>query len=190
MIGRLRGRLEQLEPGLVLVDVDGVGYLVRTTLRAFEELEAGAEGALWIHSILRDDAFLLYGFLDRKELEAFQRLIAVAGVGPKTALAVLSGLSVEELAIAVEAGDFPRLQRAPGIGRKTAERIVLELKGRLVALESTVGGSDPVRDAVSALVNLGYSEREALRAVTKARLADSSAALGELLRIALQLLTS
>ncbi len=191
MIGRLRGRIEQLEPGLVLVDAGGVGYLVRTTLRAFEQLRSDSEQTLWIHSILRDDAILLYGFQDRQELGLFQRLIAVAGVGPKTGLAVLTGLDAGELATAVEEGDFPRLQRAPGIGRKTAERIVLELKGKLSKLQSTTGGAaDPVADAVSALINLGYSEREAGRAVKKARLNDPSADLGELLRLSLQVLTS
>jgi len=191
MIGRLRGSLERLEPGLFLVDVGGVGYLVRSSLRAFEKQGSGDEVLMWIHSIMREDSLQLYGFENRKELEVFQRLISVAGVGPKTALAVQSGLDAGELARAVEEADFPQLQRAPGIGRKTAERIVLELKGRLPGGGAGGGaGSNPQADAVSALVNLGYSEREASRAVRKARAAEAAAPLEELLRLSLQVLTS
>lgn len=191
MIGRLEGRLHQLEPGLVLVDIGGVGYLVRTTLGTFDGLVSGQNVRMWIHTQIRDDSIVLFGFPERSELDAFQHLIAVAGVGPRTALAVLSGLTAAELAIAVDSGDFPRLQRAPGVGRKTAERIVLELKGRLRS-NGVAGrpGTDTVGDAVSALVNLGYSERDALRTVKKARQLKADASLGELLRMALQALTS
>jgi Holliday junction DNA helicase RuvA len=187
MIGRLEGRLDRVDPGTVLIDVGGVGYLVTTTLRAFQALAGRDETALWIHTQVRDDAIILYGFPERDDLEAFTELIAVAGVGPRTALAVLSGLTADELAEAVEASDLARLQRAPGVGRKTAERILLELKGRLVA--ATPGRGDRRGDAVSALVNLGYSQRDALRSVEAVWSKAADGDLGELLRLALQKLT-
>ena len=187
MIGRLEGRLHRVDPGTVLIDVDGVGYVVSTTLRAFQELAGRDEAALWIHTQVRDDAIVLFGFPDRHELEAFSKLISVAGVGPRTALAVLSALTADELAEAVIAGDLARLQRSPGVGRKTAERILLELKDRLVAVSPSPG--DRRGDAVSALVNLGYSERNAVRCVDAVWSEAADGDLGELLRLALQKLT-
>jgi Holliday junction DNA helicase RuvA len=187
MIGRLEGRLHRVDPGTVLIDVGGVGYLVSTTLRAFQALAGREEAALWIHTQVRDDAIVLFGFPDRDELEAFSKLIAVAGVGPRTALAVLSALTAEELAEAVQDGDLARLQRSPGVGRKTAERILLELKDRLLATHPGTG--DRRGDAVSALVNLGYSQRDALRSVDAVWSEASGEDLGELLRLALQKLT-
>ncbi len=189
MIGRLEGQLQQLDPGTVLIDAGGVGYLVSTTLRSWESFGADDHASLWIHTSVRDDAIVLFGFPDRSELGAFERLIGISGVGPRIALAVLSGMSPGQLAEAVETGDFPRIQRTPGVGRKTAERIVLELKGRLDHV-GTVGESDPALDAVSALVNLGYSEREASRAVNAARVLPEADGLGGLIRQALQILTS
>ena len=190
MIGRLEGRLLQLDPGSVLVDAGGVGYLVSTTLRSWETLEVDSIALLWIHTYVRDDAIVLFGFPDRSELAAFERLIAISGVGPRIALAVLSGMSPGELAEAVETGDFPRIQRTPGIGRKTAERIVLELKGRLDHLAGPERRGDPLFDAVSALVNLGYSDRDASRAVNAVRSQPGADDLGGLIRRALQILTS
>jgi Holliday junction DNA helicase RuvA len=187
MIGRLEGRLHRVDPGTVLIDVSGVAYLVSTTLRAFQELADKEQAALWIHTQVRDDAIVLFGFPDRQELEAFSKLIAVAGVGPRTALAVLSALTADELAAAVDAGDVACLQRTPGVGRKTAERILLELKDRLVA--SAPGSGDRRGDAVSALVNLGYSQRNAVRAVETVWSEAAGEDLGELLRLALQKLT-
>jgi Holliday junction DNA helicase RuvA len=188
MIGRLEGRLELVNPGTVVVDVNGVGYLVFTTLRGFQDLSRSDRAALWIHTRVKDDGIELYGFPDRAELETFERLIAVAGVGPRTALAVLSSLAPAALAAAVEAGDAERLRKTPGVGTKTAQRIVLELRGRLA--EPTATGADDQRaDAVSALVNLGYSERDSAR-VVDAVLADQPGSdIGEVLRLALQRLT-
>lgn len=190
MIGRLAGVVQNLEPGSLIIDVGGVGYLVSTSLRAFEELKDGSKATLWIHTRAREDGIVLFGFLDRSELSAFERLLGVVGVGPRIALAVLSYLTPGQLGEAVETGDYPRLQRAPGIGRKTAERIVLELKGRLeqVAIgPATQGDARP--DAVSALVNLGYSERDAIRAVRKVATTAGADDLATLLRLALQSLT-
>jgi Holliday junction DNA helicase RuvA len=184
MIGRIEGRLSQVRPGEVIVDTGGVGYLVRTTLRAFDELSRAETAALWIHTLVREDAIVLYGFADRDELEAFERLIAIAGVGPRTALAVLSSLPPGELARAVEAGDLVRIQRTPGVGRKTAERILLELKGRLKIAAQAV--PDARADAVSALTNLGYPQREAARAVDQVLAETKIDDFGELLRRVLQ----
>lgn len=187
MIGRLEGRLHRVDPGTVLIDVGGVGYLVSTTLRAFQDLTEDKTIVLWIHTQVRDDAIVLFGFPDREELEAFSKLIAVAGVGPRTALGVLSALTAAELAQTVEAGDRARLQRSPGVGKKTAERILLELKDRLSTTAPAT--ADRRGDAVSALMNLGYSQRDAQRTID-AVLADcADGDIGELLRLALQNLT-
>ncbi len=188
MIGRLEGQLYQLRPGEVILEAGGVGYHVLTTLRAFEDLKAAERATLWIHTLVRSDAITLYGFLDRDELAAFQRLIGVAGVGPRTALAVLSGLTPAELAGVIASGDSAKLQHVPGVGRKTADRIVLELAGKL---EITGGENvpDPRSDAVSALVNLGYSPRDAGRAVDRAA-REGDLELGELLKNALRMLSS
>ncbi len=188
MIGCLRGTVRQLEPGLLIVDVGGVGYRVATSLRAAQQLPEGEAATVWVHTLVRDDGIFLYGFHDRVELVAFERLIAVAGIGPRIALAVLSALSPDELAEAVEAADLSRLVRTPGVGRKTAERILLELRGRLRASGAAPTG-DIRGDAVSALVNLGYAPRDAQRAVASALAAASDADLGEVLRLALQHLT-
>ena len=187
MIRRLEGALQELEPGSMVVDVGGVGYLVQTTLRAAHQLAGSERGALWIHTHVRDDAILLFGFVDRDELQVFELLIGVAGVGPRTALAVLSGFTPDELAAAVADGNVAGLQRTPGIGRKTADRILLELRGRLDgASRPATGGRD---DAVSALVNLGYSAREARRSVDVVLRETDARELGDVLRLALQRLT-
>lgn len=187
MIGRLEGRLLRLDPGSVIVDVGGVGYRVATTLRSVTELVPDETVVLWIHTWVREDAIVLFGFPELAELAAFERLIGVAGVGPRTALAVLSGLPPDELAAAVEAGDLVRLQRVPGIGRKTAERILLELRGRFEVTGAAATATPDLRgDATSALINLGYSERDARRAVDGVLADAADSELGEVLRLALQ----
>lgn len=187
MIGRLEGRLHRVEPGTVLIDVGGVGYEVATTLRVFDQLKDGDRAVFWIHTQVRDDAIVLFGFPDRSDLDAFEKLISVAGVGPRTALGVLSALTATDLAQAVEQGNVALLQRSPGVGRKTADRILLELKDRLGPAASS---PDTVRgDAVSALVNLGYSQRDAARAVDAVSAEAAGKDLGDLLRLALQTLT-
>jgi Holliday junction DNA helicase RuvA len=187
MIGRLEGRLHRVEPGTVLVDVGGVGYQIATTLRAFDRLKDGDRAVFWIHTQVRDDAIVLFGFPDRQDLDAFEKLISVAGVGPRTALGVLSALTAGDLAQAVDRGDAALLQRSPGVGRKTADRILLELKDRLGPIASSPDSSRG--DAVSALVNLGYSRRDAARAVDAVSSEAEDDDLGELLRLALQTLT-
>lgn len=167
-----------------MVDAAGVGYLVQTTLRAWNDLAHAERAALWVHTVVRADAIVLFGFLDRGELDAFQRLVSVAGVGPRTALAVLSSLSPAELAAVVAEGDTSSLQRIPGVGRKTADRLVLELKDSLAAVDSAAPNIR--QDALSALLNLGYGARDAQRAIDGA--AKDGGDLAATIRSALQLL--
>jgi len=187
MIGRLDGNLQLIDPGTVIVDAGGVGYLVSITLRAFQQLSVSDRAVLWTLTRVRDDTIELFGFPERAELDAFEKLIGVAGVGPRTALAVLSALTPLELAGAVESADTDRLQKTPGVGRKTAQRIVLELAGKLG--EAAPAGTDIRGDAISALINLGYNQRDALKVVDRVLADESVSDLGDLLRLALQRLT-
>ncbi len=168
MIGRLTGLLAEKNPPLVLLDVNGVAYNVSVPMSTFYDLpDLGAKVQLLIHMVVREDAQLLYGFLRASEREAFVQLIKISGVGPRTALAVLSGMSVDDLVQAIAAQDSSRLTRVPGIGKKTAERLLLELKGKLAPAVSAGGTpvSDHQGDIVQALMALGYSEKEAALAV-------------------------
>jgi Holliday junction DNA helicase RuvA len=184
MIGHLEGTLQLVDSGTVIISTGGVGYQVSISPRAVQQLAGRERAALWIQTRLRDETIELYGFPERVELELFERLLGVAGVGPRTALAVLSALTPAELAEAVHAGDVERLQRAPGVGQKTARRIVLELAGRLGEVVATT--ADLRGDAISALVNLGYPQRDASLAVDAQLAGAATQDLGELLRLALQ----
>ena len=170
MIGRLSGTLLEKSPPTVLIDVGGVGYEVDVPMSSFYDLPApGHKLVLLVQQVIREDAHLLYGFLTAAEREAFRELIKVAGVGPRTALAVLSGMSVADLSRAIAAQESARLVKVPGIGKKTAERLLLELKGKLAPELPTVAGRGPIddtgADVLRALLALGYSEREASAAV-------------------------
>jgi Holliday junction DNA helicase RuvA len=166
VIGRLSGVLLSKAPPTVLVDVHGVGYEVDVPMSTFYDLpHAGEKVVLLTHFVVREDAQLLYGFLTEGERTAFRALIRISGVGPRTALAVLSGMSVPDLAQAVTMQEAGRLVKVPGIGKKTAERLLLELKGKLGAELPAVAGAaavpDHAADILRALLSLGYSEREA-----------------------------
>jgi Holliday junction DNA helicase RuvA len=174
MIGFLRGRIADKQPNTLIVDVQGVGYEVHVPLSTFYDAgEPGAEITLRIHTHVREDALQLYGFLTDLERQLFERLISVSGIGPKLAIAVLSGMDSRDLLACVQRGDVARLTGIPGIGKKTAERIVLELRDRLAQLPGAtpvdaapVNGSDRVRsDLLSALQNLGYHRPQAEKAV-------------------------
>lgn len=170
MIGRLQGKLVEKAPPQILIDVNGVGYEVDVPISTFCNLPAeGHPVTLLTHMVVREDAQLLYGFATASERQAFRALIRISGIGPRIALAVLSGMSPNDLADAVEQGNTGLLTRVPGIGKKTAERLVLELKGKLngSAFASTTGPTTSAtqNDIVSALIALGYSEREAQSAV-------------------------
>lgn len=168
MIGRLTGILLEKNPPEVLVDCHGVGYEVQVSMSTFYNLpNLGEKVSLLTHFIVREDAQLLYGFGTPPEREAFRQLIKISGVGPRTALAVLSGMSVAELAQAVSLQEAGRLVKVPGIGKKTAERLLLELKGKLGADMGAMGGpvNDAQADILQALLALGYSDKEAAAAL-------------------------
>ena len=178
MIGLLRGTLVEKQPNRLIVDVRGVGYEVWVPLSTFYQVpDAGHEVLLRVHTHVREDALTLFGFLTTLEQQVFERLIAVSGIGPKLALAVLSGIDSRDLVRAVQLGDSARLTTIPGVGRKTAERITLELKDRLGKLGTLAAGeapgaspadSDMRADLLSALLNLGYHRPPAERAVDAA----------------------
>ncbi len=169
MIGRLSGSLLEKNPPQILVDCNGVGYEVQVSMSTFYNLPGlGEKVALLTHFVVREDAQLLYGFGTAVEREAFRELIKISGVGPRTALAVLSGMSVGELAQAVSLQEAGRLVKVPGIGKKTAERLLLELKGKLGAdmgAPHAQPGSDTQTDILQALLALGYSDKEAAAAL-------------------------
>jgi Holliday junction DNA helicase RuvA len=170
MIGRISGLLAAKNPPQLLVDVGGVGYELDVPMSTFYNLPAlGERVVLLTHFVVREDAQVLFGFLTEPERQAFRQLVKISGVGPRTALAVLSGLSVAELAQAVTAQDSGRLVKVPGIGKKTAERLLLELKGKLgpdLALPaSATAATEAGSDIVQALLALGYNEREAQAAL-------------------------
>jgi Holliday junction DNA helicase RuvA len=177
LIAHLRGRILEKHPNRIIVEVNGVGYDVSVPLSTFYGLgEPGGEIALRIHTHVREDALALYGFTSLLEQDLFERLIGVSGIGPKLALAVLSGIEPLELVQAIERGDLARLTAIPGVGKKTSERIVLELKDRLPRVRPAavaLGGEPHARalrdDLLSALMNLGYHRPLAEKAVDSAQ---------------------
>ena len=191
MIARLRGTVLEKHPTRVVVDVGGVGYDVQVPLSSFSSIgEPGTTATLRVHTHVREDAIQLFGFGSALELTLFERLIGVSGIGPKLALAVLSGSSPTELVQAVTGNDLGRLTAIPGVGKKTAERIVLELKDKLAALGTVDSGapSGPREDLVSALVNLGYHRPAAEKAVDRALAGESGGNFEDALRSALRTL--
>lgn len=174
MIGRLTGMLARKEPPSLLLDVNGVGYELDAPMSTFYDLPAiGEKVALYTHLVVREDAQLLYGFSRESQRQLFRSLLKVNGVGPRVALAVLSGLSESELLTCLAHEDIARLTKVPGIGRKTAERLIVELRDKVDLTAAPAAGAarpvtvpaDPVSEAVSALIALGYKPAEASRAV-------------------------
>jgi Holliday junction DNA helicase RuvA len=186
MIGRLCGRIVELSPGEVTLDVGGVGYELRVPVSAHAFLSSRDEATVFVHTHVREDQLALFGFPTRSERDTFRSLIAVAGVGPRTALALLSGLTPADLAAAIEGEQWRRLAAVPGIGRRTAERLIVELKGKLGAIAAPAGGIR--EDAVSALVNLGYAVRDAEAAVAEVLRTGGELGLDQLLPRVLKLL--
>lgn len=165
MIGRLRGLLAEKNPPQILIDIGGVGYTVDVPMSTYYHLpELGQEITLLTHFIVREDAQILYGFLNATERETFRLLIKVTGIGPRTGLSILSGLSVDDLAHAVATQEVARLVKVPGIGKKTAERLLLELKGKMgedLGIQSSAPQNSAQNDIMQALLALGYSEKDA-----------------------------
>ena len=191
MIAMLKGRIAEKSAAGIILDVNGVGYELSVPMSTFCSLpDVGHEAKLFVQMTVREDAILLYGFLTREEKSAFQALLKVSGIGAKTALAVLSGLTVPDLASAVANEQSDLLTRVPGIGKKTAARLVLELKGKLGSAFAAGGGAAPAgiltnvqADVVAGLIALGYSDREAAAA---ARNIPPDATVEEGIRIALR----
>ncbi len=172
MIAHLRGRLIAKHPNQAIVEAAGVGYDVNITVPTFSELPApGAEVAIHIHTHVREDMIALYGFLRAEEKQLFEKLITVSGIGPKLAITILSGMAAADMVGAIRNNDFARLTRIPGIGRKTAERMCVELRDNLEgfgALQAVVSHSAVEQDVISALTNLGFQRGGAEKAVERA----------------------
>lgn len=195
MIGQVRGRLLRKEPQEAIVDVGGVGYRVAIPLSTFYRIgEPGGEVTLLTHTHVREDTLALFGFLTAAEQALFERLIAVSGVGPKLALSILSGIEAPDLVAALRSSDVPRLTHIPGVGKKTAERLVLELKDKVQGLaareeaESPAPAGSAKEDLVSALLHLGYSRPEAEKGVDRA-LKEGEGRFEDLLRRTLRILS-
>jgi len=195
MIGLLHGKLIDKRPNQILLDVGGVGYQVQIPLSTYAGLGAlHAEATVLIHTHVREDQIALYGFVTAREKQCFELLISASGVGPSLALKILSGMSIEELVPAIRKGDLAQLVRIPGVGRKTAERMVVELRDKLVVVDVAEAGRPATRsqlesDVASALVNLGYDARSVEKAIEKAR-GSSDGDFEGLLRASLQILGS
>jgi Holliday junction DNA helicase RuvA len=194
VIGRLVGRLATKATDHVILDVGGVGYFVQIPLSTFYELpEAESPASLWIHTYVREDALALYGFLTERERALFLMLIGVAGIGPRVALTVLSGMPPADLIEALRGADVKRLMAVPGVGKKTAERMVLELaeKANRLGGEPSAARTPAVatEDVVSALVNLGYRRGDAERAVEAIGRSGAPGDFSDYLKLALKRLT-
>ncbi len=189
MIVRLSGTLIERQPPALVVDVHGVGYEVEAPLNVFDRLPADGEAlTILTHLVVREDAQILYGFLSEADRSLFRELLKVSGIGPRLALAILSGVSSDDFALMVEAGDAQALTRLPGIGKKTAERLILEMRGKLSDLGDAAGtgpsAGDAGTEARAALTALGYSSAEALKMVKA--VADPELSAEALIRAALK----
>ncbi|MBK9316526.1 MAG: Holliday junction branch migration protein RuvA [Acidobacteria bacterium] len=201
MIARITGKLIQKLPNVIIVDVNGVGYELTVPLSTFYVLgDVGSVVGLNVHTHVREDALLLYGFSTDQEKRLFLMLISVSGIGPRLAITILSGLGTEELIQAIRLGDLPRLVAIPGVGKKTAERLVVELKDKVTSLavtqaspQSTAGiaqsGAGMRDDVVSALVNLGYVKAVAEKAVGSAVRENADADFTTVLKLSLRMLS-
>lgn len=198
MIAHLRGRLLSKTPSRVILEAGGVGYEVSIPVSTFYELgEIGAETSLSVYTYVREDTFSLFGFRTEREKSLFEKLLGVAGVGPRLAITILSGLELDDLVAAVRKGDVARLVSVPGVGRKTAERLIVDLREKLAkfAVEAPERQPAPVAqpgsvedDVISALVNLGYARAQAEAALREARTANPDGEFEDWLRTSLRLL--
>ena len=201
MIAYLSGKLVEKDANTVIIDVNGVGYEVSIPLSTFYELgEPGSDISLKIQTIVREDAFQLFGFKANREKELFLLLISVSGIGPKSAITALSGMSADEIISAIRGNNLARLNTIPGVGKKTAERIVIELRDKVAKLSVIAGeelksegvpvptGNEVFDDAVSALTNLGYQRAAAEKALNQAAQEGTEMSVQKLLRRSLQLL--
>jgi Holliday junction DNA helicase RuvA len=190
VIAHLRGKLALKDPARVVVDVNGVGYEVFVPLTTYTALpETGSDVSIDVHTHVREDLIALYGFSTRRERMIFEKLMTISGIGPKLAVTILSGGSVEDLVGAIKRSDLARLTAIPGVGKKTAERIILELKDKLQDFVEGPAKSGVEGDVMSALENLGYNRALAESALRRAAGGDSGIAFDVLFKRALQILT-
>jgi Holliday junction DNA helicase RuvA len=185
MIGYLSGKIISIKPTQVLLDVNGVGYQIFISISTFEKISESTSISLFIHTHVREDSLNLYGFYSEQEKEMFELLISISGIGPKVALSILSGISVEDLSDAILKGDIGRLVSIPGVGRKTAERIVLELKTKVSDLETSFSPSTDYsirQQAISALVTLGYNQKNSEKIVRDLLVANPNLSLEEIIK--------
>jgi holliday junction DNA helicase RuvA len=191
MIAHLRGKLLAKHPNQAIVETGGVGYDVTISVPTFSNLpELGSEVGLHIHTHVREDAIALYGFLRSSEKTLFEKLITVSGIGPKLAITILSGMAADEMVGAIRGNDVSRLTRIPGIGKKTAERLVLELRDKLLEIASAAIAATPAltaveEDVLSALLNLGYQRAAAEKALATAAKNGKSGSFDQVFRVAL-----
>jgi len=195
MIAHLTGKLLEKQTNTAIVDVGGVGYEVTIPLSTFYELgDAGSDVSLRVHTHVREDAIQLFGFKSGRERDLFLRLIGVQGVGPKLAITMLSGMSADEMVIAIRKEDLARLTGIPGVGRKTAERLVVELRDKMADLGESRAAAESLPadsvfdDALSALTNLGYQRAAAEKAINQAAKEGTEITVQKLLRRSLQIL--
>jgi len=190
VIAHLRGKLAQKDPSRVIVDVNGVGYEVFVPLTTFSALpETGSDISIDVHTHVREDVIALYGFSSRRERMIFEKLMTISGIGPKLAVSILSGGSVEDLVSAIRRGDLARLTAIPGVGKKTAERIVLELRDKLQDFAVASAKSGVELDVLSALENLGYNRALAEGALARASNGGGETPFDVLFKRSLQILT-
>ncbi|MDP2301704.1 MAG: Holliday junction branch migration protein RuvA [Ignavibacteria bacterium] len=191
MIGYLSGKLLSAKPTKIIIDVNGVGYLVNISITTFEKITDLKEVSLFIYTSVREDAITLFGFFSENEKEMFELLISVNGIGPKLAQSILSGIQVDELRQAIQSSDITRIVAVPGIGRKTAERLVVELRSKVDSLSGIESGSisSSIRgEAIAALTTLGYNLKTAEKITRDLLTADSKITIEDLIRRALSLL--
>jgi Holliday junction DNA helicase RuvA len=190
VIGRLRGQLFEKKPGQLIIDVSGVGYQVFIAMPTYSSVpDAGEEVVLEIHTHVREDAIQLYGFSTFRERIVFERLVQISGIGPRLALTILSGSSVDDLISSIKNGDLARLTSIPGVGKKTGERILLELKDKLRDFVVEDEKTESESDVVSAMENLGYNRAMVEGAIRRVMDGDSDPGFDELFKRTLQILT-
>lgn len=195
MIGYLNGKIISKKPTKLIIDVGGVGYLVNISINTFEKIADKEDAALFTYLSVKDNALDLYGFFTVAEKEMFELLISVSGIGPRTAQSILSGIQIEDLKEALKSGNLARIISVPGIGRKTAERMVVELRDKVDSVaditEGFLTGTSSVRgDAIAALINLGYNHKTAERAIRSILDKHPSLSIEELIKEALTSLTN
>jgi Holliday junction DNA helicase RuvA len=188
MIGYLSGKIISIKPTQLLLDVNGVGYQISISISTFEKISESSSVSLFIHTHVREDALNLFGFYSEEEKEMFEMLISISGIGPKVALSILSGISVDDLSDAILRGDVGRLISIPGVGKKTAERIVLELKSKVSDFETSFTKTTDYsirQQAISALVTLGYNQKNSEKIVRDLLTANPNLSLEEIIKKAL-----